>query len=241
MLTGIKNVPIFGLQSFGYKVWLLVYFLRFFWRFAILKVQRPWKWIIKPKKLPKTSEISTGKNHPTHMMKSGKRWSPYCRYVDYGGSKNTFFEKCKVLMSQKSQKSPKHCIRSLSSICEVYRWAPSRWSFGNTTYRGPKNKVFNFLSFWGQEVSPGWEHSKSGLKIIIIQYLTPLRPKNSRNLTNLAILPATDHFRQFFGRKWGQMVSNFNFKTRFGILSSWQNFWPQNERKLKTLFFFGPL
>ena len=40
-------------------------------------------------------------------------------------------------------------------------------------YRGPKNKVFSFLSFWGQKVSPGSKDSKSGLKIVIGQYLIP--------------------------------------------------------------------
>ena len=39
-------------------------------------------------------------------------------------------------------------------------------------FRGPKNEVFNFLSFWSYKVLPGWDDSKYGLKIVIRQYLT---------------------------------------------------------------------
>ena len=73
-------------------------------------------------------------------------------------------------------------------------------------YRGPKNIVFSFLSFWGQKDAPGWDDSKSDLKIEIGLHLTPFWPKNGLNLTNLATLPVCERSRRFFGLKGGQML-----------------------------------
>ena len=78
-------------------------------------------------------------------------------------------------------------------------------------YREAKNNVSNFLSFWGQKVSPGWEDPKSSLKIEIGQYLNPFSAKKRPNLANLAILPVFDRFKQFLGAN-GEGVKFIRFQ-----------------------------
>ena len=70
----------------------------------------------------------------------------------------------------------------------------------------------------------------------------PFWPQNGGTLIHLAILPVIDSFDSFLPKGGGgQMLSNFNFETRFGILSSRLNFLTQNERQLKTLFSGYPI
>ena len=68
-----------------------------------------------------------------------------------------------------------------------------------------------------------------------------LRPKNCRKRSQTGKLAKFVRFRPFFGRKRGQILSDYNFETRFGIPSSWRNFLTPNERKLITLFFWPPI
>ena len=141
-----------------------------------------------------------------------------------------------------SKKSP-YGTKTLYAKFELYLWGVRMggnslkfWKY----YRGAKNKVLYFLSFWCQKVSPVWEDSKSGPKLESDNILPPFRPNNCRNLAILAILPVFDRFRQFFGQNGGQMLSDFTFETTFGILLSRQNFLPTQWKKIENVIFWSP-
>ena len=81
---------------------------------------------------------------------------------------------------------------------------------------GSKNKVLAILSFWGYKrfaLMRGfqiWSHDWNWITFDPI--FGPKRWKTGKT-------PYFVSFWPFFCHKWGQMLSNFNFETRFGILS----------------------
>ena len=115
---------------------------------------------------------------------------------------------------------PKHCIRNLSSILRCKDPRKKLFKFWKY-YRESNNKISIFLKFKGQRNAPGWEDSKSGLKNELGPYLTPFLAKKRSKSGELCYFAS---FRQFFCLKRDQMLSDFYFETRFGILSSWRIF-----------------
>ena len=117
---------------------------------------------------------------------------------------------------------PKYCIRNFNSICEVYGSAQNRWSFGNAM--AAKKQNFHFFPFRSQKDAPRWENSKSDLKIEIVQHFTPFLTKKRRKSGKFGYFASFWAFSTVFRPKGGQMSSDLNFETRFGILSSRRNF-----------------
>ena len=64
----------------------------------------------------------------------------------------------------------------------------------------------------------------------------PFWPQNCQNLANLAVLPVINHSQKFFGQK-GVKCCPISLRLDVGSPHPGETFWPQNERKLKTLFF----
>ena len=77
------------------------------------------------------------------------------------------------------------------------------------------------MSNWGLMYQKWWDNSKYGLRIQIGQHVTPFwtKKKNITKKDNSRFSQNTI-FSTVFCQKWGQMLSNFNFDPRFGILSS---------------------
>ena len=61
-------------------------------------------------------------------------------------------------------------------------------------------------------------------------------------MVNWTILPVFERFRQFFfGQKEGQMSSDFNLETRFGVLSPRRIFLTPRLKKKENFYFLTPI
>ena len=145
-----------------------------------------------------------------------------------------FFGTCNVLLYKKSS----YDTKTLYTKFELGLWGVRMgakslkfWKY----CRGQKNKIFIFLSFWGQKDSPGWEDFKSGLKIVIGQYLTPFSVKTQSKSGKFGYFVSFDSFDSLFAKK-GVKCHPISI-LRQDLESSHPNetFWPPNESKLEKI------
>ena len=137
----------------------------------------------------------------------------------------------KSLASRVVQKTPTLETESRSSSFPWFQTRWVRWCTKNlisSTFRGRefnfkflkmderlKNQKAKILSNTCLEYAKWWEDSKFGLRIQIGQDLTHffLQKQTAENWQNARSRP----FWHFFGQKRGQMLSDLNPETRFGM------------------------
>ena len=80
-----------------------------------------------------------------------------------------------------------------------------------------KNRNVKIMTMTGLSYVKWWEDSKSGPKIQIELHWNPFLAKKASEIDKIWKTELTN-FRVLFCQKGGQMLCDFNFETRFGIL-----------------------